>query len=112
MTRAIEAEQAVDPVEDKARELYEHVYVGRFEDGSSGVQAEYRKLAAYILGHEDRHPSRRGRRLRRLSAHEAKEAHAMSRLARTLVSLIGWLIDHHVQTANRHAVRRITKEKP
>jgi hypothetical protein len=24
---------------------------------------------------------------------------------------IGWLIDHHVQTANRHAVRRI-KEKP
>ena len=26
--------------------------------------------------------------------------------------LIGWLIDHHVQTANRHAVRRLAKEKP
>lgn len=37
---------------------------------------------------------------------------AMSRLARTLVSLIGWLIDHHVQTANRIAVRRLAKEKP
>lgn len=36
----------------------------------------------------------------------------MSRALRTLVSLIGWLIDHHVQTANRHAVRRLAKEKP
>lgn len=48
----IEAEQAEDPVEAKAQELYEHVYTGRFEDGSSGVQAEYRKLAAYLLGQE------------------------------------------------------------
>ncbi|MCT2299768.1 hypothetical protein M3G04_02435 [Dietzia cinnamea] len=50
--RAIEAEAVVDPVEAKARELYEHVYAGPFEDGSSGVQAEYRKLAAHVLGQE------------------------------------------------------------
>ena len=36
----------------------------------------------------------------------------MSRALLALVSLIGWLIDHHVQTANAHAVRRIAKEKP
>lgn len=36
----------------------------------------------------------------------------MSRALLALVSLIGWPIDHHVQTANRHAVRRLTKEKP
>lgn len=36
----------------------------------------------------------------------------MTRALLALVSLIGWrLIDHHVQTANRHAVRRL-KEKP
>lgn len=37
---------------------------------------------------------------------------AMTRALLAIVSLIGWLIDHHVQTANRHAVRRLTKEKP
>ena len=36
------------------------------------------------------------------------EGHAMTRALLALVSLIGWLIDHHVQTANRIA----TKEKP
>lgn len=37
----------------------------------------------------------------------------MTRALLALVSLIGWrLIDHHVQTANRHAVRRLAKEKP
>lgn len=36
----------------------------------------------------------------------------MTRALLALVSLIGWLIDHHVQTANRRAVRRLAKEKP
>ena len=36
----------------------------------------------------------------------------MTRLVHAATTLIGWLIDHHVQTANRHAVRRIAKEKP
>lgn len=34
----------------------------------------------------------------------------MNRALLALDRLIGWLIDHHVQTANRHAVRALTKE--
>lgn len=53
--RAIEAEQAVDPVEAKAQELWE---VARFEDGdewSGLLQVErdcYRRMAAHVLGQE------------------------------------------------------------
>lgn len=34
----------------------------------------------------------------------------MTRLVHAAATLVGWLIDHHVQTANRRAVRALTKE--
>lgn len=71
----------------------------------------------HLGGSRDRADRRSDREVSTSQHHIPRPIHgdmvtAMTRALLALVSLIGWLIDHHVQTANRHAVRRITKEKP
>ena len=57
LARAIEAEQAVDPVEAKAIELHQVAYGGRIGFGHATLNAQemFRSLARYVLGQEADH---------------------------------------------------------
>ena len=57
VARAIEAEQAVDPVEAKAIELHQVAYGGRIGFGHATLNAQemFRSLARYVLGQEADH---------------------------------------------------------
>lgn len=53
--RAIESEQAMDPVEAKARELFDVANANvliEWERTSEGMRGQYRRLAAHVLGQE------------------------------------------------------------
>lgn len=54
VARAIEAEQAVDPVEEKAIELHQVAYGGRIGFGHATLNAQemFRSLARHVLGQE------------------------------------------------------------
>lgn len=54
----VETKQAVDPIEAKARELFDVANADvliEWERTSEGMRGQYRRLAAHILGQENRH---------------------------------------------------------